>query len=73
MARRRKTSRRKPLKVRSNGKLRKAAGVKRGGMTRSKARQMKRSRSKATRKRANFYLNVLSKPKRKRKGGKKRR
>lgn len=60
MARRKRSSKRKPLKVRSNGRLRRAAGVKKGKMTRAKAQKVKRTGTPAQRRSANFYLNVLS-------------
>jgi hypothetical protein len=65
MARR---SKRKPIRIKKSnrGKLRKAAGTKKGRkIPVSKLRKMKRSRSAKTRKRATFALNA-------RKWGKKR-
>jgi len=60
------SSKRKPLKVRSNGRLRQAAGTtKSGKVNKTKARKLAKG-SGVTAKRARFYLNVLSK------GGKKK-
>jgi oligoendopeptidase F len=47
------------IKKANRGKLRKAAGVKKGQkIPASKLRQMKRSKNPTTRKRANFALNA---------------
>ena len=54
-------ARRKPIhiKKKNRGKLRRAAGVKKGKkIPVSKLRQMKRSKSAATRRRATFALNA---------------
>lgn len=65
---RKKSTKRKPLKVRSNGRLRKAAGTtKSGKVNRTKARKLAKGKG-VTAKRARFFLNVLSKGKRKGKG-----
>ena len=65
--------RRKPIKIKKSnkGKLRKAAGTKKGNkIPVSKLEQMKRSKNPKTRKRANFALNAR---KWKKTGGKKRK
>ena len=69
---------RKPLKVRSNGKLRQAAGTtKSGKVNKTKARKLAKGKGK-TAARARFFLNVLDKGskkggRRKRKRGKSRK
>lgn len=65
----RSSGKRKPLKVRSNGRLRKAAGTtKSGKVNRTKARKLAKGKGISA-KRARFFLNVLSKSnRRKRKG-----
>lgn len=58
-----KSSRKKrPLKVRSNGKLRQAAGVNKrtGKVKKSNVKKLAKGSGKSA-KRARFYLNVLSK------------
>lgn len=55
------SSRRKPLKVKSNGALRKAAGVnKNGKVNQAKVRALAKGKGKSAA-RARFYLNVLKK------------
>lgn len=72
MARKRKTKRRRPIRIKpaNRGKLRKSAGTRKGQkIPVSKLRQMKRSKNPKTRKRATFALNA----RRWNKGGRRRR
>lgn len=55
------SKKRKPLKVKSNGALRKAAGVnKNGKINQAKVRKLAKGSGKSAA-RARFYLNVLKK------------
>lgn len=65
----RKRRKRIHIKKKNRGKLRKAAGTKKGNkIPVSKLRRMKRSRDPKTRKRANFALNARKWGRKKRKG-----